>query len=82
MVDGKRSKREVQLNLGDLLSPDLAATNSVDNTAGTIDIALTQLAPTPPSDGEGALVVITFQASVRTSPISFSELILADSERT
>jgi hypothetical protein len=81
VVDADGGRPGVQIALGDLLSPDFVATNAVDNAAGTIDIALTQLAPTPPSDGEGALAVITFQAvATGTSPISFSDLILADSD--
>jgi hypothetical protein len=48
---------------------------------GTIDLALTQLAPTPPSSGEGALAFVTFRAvSTGTSAIDFSSVILANSE--
>jgi hypothetical protein len=81
VVDTDGGRSGVQVALGDVLSPDFVATNSVSNTAGTIDLALTQLAPTPPSDGEGALAIITFQAvSTGTSPVEFTSVILADPE--
>jgi hypothetical protein len=79
VVDADGSKPGVQVALGDLLSPDFVAVNSADNGLGTVDLALTQLSPTPPSDGEGALAMITFRGvATGTSTIEFDSAILAD----
>jgi hypothetical protein len=83
VVDADAQKSGIQVALGDLLSPDFVATNMVSNTAGTIDVALTQLAPVPPSDGEGALAAITFRAvGIGASSLDFVSVILADAEGT
>jgi hypothetical protein len=79
VVDADVEKEGVQVALGDLLSPDFVALNQADNAAGTIDVALIQLAPTPPSDGDGALAAITFRmVGTGTTPITFTDVILAD----
>jgi ABC-type transport system substrate-binding protein len=79
VVDADGGKPGVQVALGDLLSPDFVAVNSADNVSGIVDLALTQLAPTPTSDGEGALAMITFRGiATGTSTILFDSAILAD----
>ncbi len=52
----------VQIQTGFFPSPDFVAENKVDNTAGIISYALTQLAPREPVNGSGQLASITFQA--------------------
>lgn len=72
-------KRGAQAALGDLLQPDLVASNSADNMASTIDTILAQLQPTPLSGGEGALPKTTFRAmATRTPPIDFTGVTLAE----
>jgi hypothetical protein len=44
----------------DLLSPDFVIKNEADNQAGTVWYAVTQLNPTPPASGTGALFSFTF----------------------
>lgn len=46
---------------GDLLQPDFVVRQQVDNTAGTIWYAATQLAPTAPASGSGALFSFRFK---------------------
>ena len=83
VVDADLGQEGTQVALGDLLSPDFVAMNQADNVSGTVDIALTQLAPTPPCQGDGTLATITFQAvATGTSPVGFEELILAHVEGT
>lgn len=47
--------------LGGFLSPDLVIRRDADNTAGTIQYAVTQLNPSPPVTGSGSLARVTFQ---------------------
>ena len=51
----------VQVQPGFFPSPDFVAENKVDNAAGIINYALTQLAPKEPVNGSGVLASITFQ---------------------
>lgn len=44
----------------DLLSPDFVIKNEADNQAGTVWYAVTQLNPTPPASGTGALFSFAF----------------------
>ena len=45
-----------------LLSPDFVAVNSYDNTAGSVDVAFTQISPSEPVSGSGSLMTVTFAA--------------------
>lgn len=47
--------------LSSFLSPDFVVRNVVDNTAGTIRYANTQINPAPPANGSGAVARITFE---------------------
>ena len=81
VIDADPGQEGTQVALGDLLAPNFVAMNQANNVAGTVDIALTQLAPMLPCDGDGALATITFEAvATGTSPVGFGELILADSD--
>lgn len=60
-------------NGGFLQEPIFAAINEADNTAGTIHFAATQLYPTAPANGSGALAVIKLRAkSAGTSDLDFT----------
>jgi hypothetical protein len=68
----------IEIALGTFPYPDYVATNSADNTAGTIDVALTQTSH-PPRNGSGVLGTITFQALVGgVSPVHFVSAILVN----
>lgn len=51
----------VQIQAGSFPSPDFVAENEVDNTAGVVNYAVTQLAPKESANGSGLLASITFQ---------------------
>lgn len=48
--------------LDDLLQPDFVVRQQVDNAAGTVWYAVTQLSPTEPASGSGALFGLRFKA--------------------
>lgn len=67
--------------LGDFLKPPFyIALKQVDNSAGTVWLALTQLNPTPPVSGSGDFARVTFRAKGETaaSPVEISYSKLAD----
>jgi hypothetical protein len=51
----------VQIQAGSFPAPDFVAENEVDNAAGIVNYAVTQLAPKEPANGSGLLASITFQ---------------------
>ena len=51
----------VQIEAGSFLSSDAVAENKVDNGAGIVNYAVTQMAPREPVNGSGLLATITFQ---------------------
>jgi len=71
----------VQIQTGSFLSPDFVAENKVDNAAGIISYALTQLAPREPVSGSGQLASITFQGvNQGNSDLTFSVVKLATNQ--
>ncbi len=50
----------VQVALGTFLDPGLLLFNEVDNTAGTISFAMSQVNPSEAKNGDGVLLVLTF----------------------
>ena len=60
----------VQLQpLGDLLSPDFVVKNEIDNDAGTVWYAVTQLNPSPAVSGSGPIARLFLRG---IAPGSFS----------
>jgi hypothetical protein len=51
----------VQIQVGEFPSPDFVVQNQADNTKGTIDYAVTQLAPREAVDGSGVLATMTVE---------------------
>ena len=49
----------VQIQKGDFPSPDFVVQNQADNDEGTIDYAVTQMAPREAVDGSGVLATVT-----------------------
>ena len=78
VVDADSSKPGVQIAPGDWLKNTFVAVNKVDNTAGTIDFAVTLLNPAPPISGSGVVATITFSAKGNgSSPIQVEKAIIA-----
>jgi len=62
----------IQIQAGDFPSPDFVVQNQADNAKGTIDYAVTQLAPREAVDGSGILATVTFKGKdTGTSSLTF-----------
>jgi hypothetical protein len=74
------------LTPGSCPAPQFVAANTADNTAGTIEYAATQLAPTPPCNG-GIVATIEFMCAdglenEATTPVTITTSIVADPDGT
>ena len=77
--DADPEKPGVQLQTGTFPAPDFVVQNQADNVLGTIDYAVSQLAPREPVDGGGVLTTITVKAKGEgTSRLAFTGAKLAD----
>jgi len=71
----------VQVMAGDLLQTAHQATNEADNTGGTVAFAASLLRPSPPVDGDGGLVRITFEAVASGSAtVTMTGVLLSDDD--
>ena len=71
----------VQIESGSWLERQLELANSVDNTAGEVDFAVTQSHPETGKDGSGMLARITFvRVAEGISTLEFSQVELGDDE--
>jgi len=59
VVDSDPAEPEVQVSQGPFLDPGFTLINSADNAAGTVRFAITQMNPSEPKSGTGALIIIT-----------------------
>jgi hypothetical protein len=67
----------VQIEPGGFLSPDWILESNVDNENGIIAYALSQMSPSEPQSGDGALATITWRGKAEgTSPIQFTYMLL------
>ena len=79
IIDADPTRDGVQLESGTFPSPDFVALNQVDNHAGTIDYAVTQLSPREPREGSGIVAHITVRAKQpSTTQIEIEKFILTD----
>ncbi len=77
--DSDEGMAGVQVQPGSFLTPDFTAQNRVDLEAGTIDFAISQMAPTESVSGSGVLATITFKGKDGgTSNLDFSSVLLSD----
>lgn len=67
-VDADPDAEGVQLALGDFLSPDFVIRNTVDNEAGTLHVALSQINPSEARSGSGTLFVLRLSAGETLGP--------------
>ena len=61
VVDADPDLDGIQVNYGLFLDPGFVLRNEVDNQAGTIRFALTQLNPSQPKSGSGVLIVVRLE---------------------
>lgn len=61
VVDADPAAPGIQVRPGDLLSLDMVARNTADNTAGTVWFAMTQVNPSPEVSGSGIAFSVTFR---------------------
>jgi len=77
--DADPDKASVQLQTGSFPAPDFVVQNQADNVQGTIDYAVSQLAPREPVDGGGVLATITVKTKGEgTSRLAFTGAKLAN----
>lgn len=78
VVDADENRRGTQVAQGTFLDAGMIAANSADNTTGEITFVMTQLNPSTPKSGGGALVVIRFRAlKAGGSTIGIDEALLS-----
>jgi hypothetical protein len=79
VIDADGGTTGVQVSLGSWLEPDFVFRNKADNSAGTIVLALSQLAPSPAVSGSGDLATITFRGlKMGVVSVRFTDLTLAN----
>jgi len=79
VVDAFPDAEGVQVEPGAFPKPDFVVQNKVDNTAGTIDYAATQIPPTLPAEGAGTALRVTLVARrAQETTIEFRQFLLAD----
>jgi hypothetical protein len=79
IVDADPTRDGIQLESGTFPAPDFVALNQVDNRAGTIDYAVTQLPPRERLEGSGIVAHITIKAKhPSTTQIEIEKFILTD----
>jgi len=77
--DADPAAEGIQSALGSFLSPDFVVFNEVDNKAGTLRLAFTQMAPHPPVEGNGDLATVTFEGiGSGEATLTWENVILAD----
>jgi hypothetical protein len=59
IVDSDAGTDGIQVGFGTFLESGFSLLNQVDNSAGTMRFAMTQVNPSPPKNGSGTLLVIT-----------------------
>jgi hypothetical protein len=69
----------VQIQAGGFPSPDFVVQNQADNNKGTIDYAVTQMAPREAVDGSGILATVTVKGKGKgPASLTFVEAMLAN----
>ena len=77
--DADPAAEGIQSALGSFLSPDFVVFNEVDNKAGILRLAFTQMAPHPPVEGNGDLATVTFEGiGSGEATLTWENVILAD----
>lgn len=84
VVDAAPGTPGVQIQpLAGFLSPDFVVRRSADNAAGIIQYAATQVAPSTPVSGSGAVAAVTFQSvSNGTFSMPYTDVLLSSIDGT
>jgi hypothetical protein len=81
VVDTLSGDRSTQIEHGDLLAADYVVQNSVNNDAGTIDYAVSQMHPSHGVSGSGRLATIRFRAKATgVAEVRIEQALLANTE--
>lgn len=81
VIDADLGTPDVQIAPAECPQPDFKVQNEANNTAGTIEYVVSQLNPTPPFNGDCAVVHIRFKAlQAASTKVTFTGLILSDDE--
>jgi LysM repeat protein len=79
--DADSGREGVQIQPGNFPAPDFVAMNMVDNSAGIIRYALTQLPPHEPVNGGGVMATINFRGvNAGSSELDFTVVNLANAQ--
>lgn len=80
VVDADPAREGVQFSPGTFPQPDFVARNLADNQAGTLRYVITQVNPTEPVSGEGAIFTVQFRdlAESGESSLSIGPVEIAD----
>ena len=79
--DGDSERSGVNLALGSFLKPDFIVWNEADNAAGNVALALTQINPSPASNGSGELArAVVRGVAAGAVSFTFAEVILSDAQ--
>jgi len=84
VVDADATTAGIQVALGAFLDPGFVIRNAADNGQGTLRFAMTQVNPSTPKSGSGAVLVIRLRGkrAGATSPINLIEATLAQGDTT
>jgi len=84
VIDAYSKQDGIQVNLGTFLDSGLEIRNFVDNKAGTVRFAMTELNPSLPKSGSGVLAVITLKGKKisSNSALTFEKVQLAHRDVT
>jgi LysM repeat protein len=83
VIDSDPGTAGVQVGLGTFVTPDYVPQNSADNSLGTIDCVVSQVAPSTAANGSGTLLTISFRGKAAgVSDIQLSPLVLASAQGT
>jgi len=83
VIDADPGEAGVQVGLGTFVTPDYVPQNSADNSAGTIAVVVSQVAPSTAANGSGALLTISFRGKAAgVSDVVLNPLVLASSQGT
>jgi LysM repeat protein len=83
VMDADPGDAGIQVGLGTFVTPDYVPMNSADNSLGTIEVVVSQVAPSTAANGSGTLLNISFRAkSAGISDIEMNPLVLASAQGT
>jgi hypothetical protein len=82
VVGASAGQTPVQVEVGSFLEAGFAVANQVDNAAGIVRFAMTQVNPSPPKNGSGTLIVVHLRGKKdgATSALTLTKADLANND--